>query len=102
MARSPFRSHRRPFCFRFTTLLTIYFRIGANRLSVILAKLALVIAVGRRIGALFFDGGGVPARDPNIVLPALVGRPALALVVAFFQEHRRCGDLDGGVEDGRV
>ncbi len=21
---------------------------------------------------------------------------------AFFQEHRRCGELDGGVEDGRV
>ncbi len=44
----------------------------------------------------------MPARDPNIALPALVGRPALAPVDAFFQEHRRCGDLDGGVEDGRV
>jgi hypothetical protein len=21
---------------------------------------------------------------------------------AFLQEHRRCGDLDGGLEDGRV
>jgi len=21
---------------------------------------------------------------------------------AFFEEHRRCGELDGGVEDGRV
>lgn len=44
----------------------------------------------------------MPAHDPNIALPALVGRPALAPVDAFFQEHRRCGDLDGGVEDGRV
>jgi hypothetical protein len=23
-------------------------------------------------------------------------------VLAFFEEHRRCGDLDGGVEDERV
>lgn len=23
-------------------------------------------------------------------------------LVAFFEEHRRCGELDGGVEDGRV
>jgi hypothetical protein len=27
--------------------------------------------------------------------------PAL-LLDAFLQEHRRCGDLDGGVNDGRV
>jgi hypothetical protein len=22
--------------------------------------------------------------------------------MAFFEEHRRCGDLDGAVEDGRL
>ncbi len=26
----------------------------------------------------------------------------LAVLDAFLQEHRRCGDLDGGVEGGRV
>jgi len=26
----------------------------------------------------------------------------LAALDAFLQEHRRCGELDGGVEDGRV
>jgi len=26
----------------------------------------------------------------------------LAALDAFLQEHRRCGDLDGGVESGRV
>jgi hypothetical protein len=26
----------------------------------------------------------------------------LAALDAFLQEHRRCGDLDGGVEDERV
>jgi len=26
----------------------------------------------------------------------------LAALDAFLQEHRRCGDLDGGLEDGRV
>lgn len=26
----------------------------------------------------------------------------LAALVAFVAEHRRCGELDGGVDDGRV
>ncbi len=26
----------------------------------------------------------------------------LAALDAFLQEHRRCGEVDGGVEDGRV
>ncbi len=26
----------------------------------------------------------------------------LSALDAFLQEHRRCGDLDGGVEDGHV
>ncbi|HEV8454748.1 MAG TPA: hypothetical protein VGQ24_07650 [Gemmatimonadales bacterium] len=26
----------------------------------------------------------------------------LAALDAFMQEHRRCGELDGGVDDGRV
>ena len=26
----------------------------------------------------------------------------LAALDAFLQEHRRCGELDGGLEDGRV
>jgi hypothetical protein len=26
----------------------------------------------------------------------------LAALIAFVAEHRRCGELDGGVDDGRV
>jgi len=29
-------------------------------------------------------------------------RTLLHDLVAFFEEHRRCGTLDGGVDDGRV
>jgi hypothetical protein len=28
--------------------------------------------------------------------------PVEVAVLAFFEEHRRCGALDAGVEDGRV
>jgi hypothetical protein len=32
----------------------------------------------------------------------LAGETLFDALYAFFQEHRRCGDLDGGVEGDRV
>jgi hypothetical protein len=31
----------------------------------------------------------------------LIAVPPEIALMAFFEEHRRCGELDGGVEDGR-
>ena len=60
LARSPFGSHRGPFCFKSTTLLTIYFRIGVK-----VSPLSFLRRWGRSVGIAallpFLSVGCVPA-----------------------------------------